>query len=312
MISDVIYIEPFGGGKGKHIDDGVRLALVSKGNVKFLDSNWMNLDGLSDDECKALLRCVDRSKRWIRPTANLPESYAKYVRMYEGITDCKTKEEYRDKVQDLNRSILSEIFWRIVRCISTFIRVDDDREYLMLATFCILSFFRDQFTYSPAFTINGVSGSGKSSVLEVLSRICYRGRKTHDYSAASLYDSIEKDGITLLLDEVLNGLSSTTRGSALRSLLLGVVDPTSVVDRMNSDNDDGIVRRIGTMCAVTVKGTSLDEDLFNRCYNMSMPLVDPDPMKLGIAYSKYLDLGCNGSDPDSIRDDLYALKLINL
>jgi len=312
LISDVVYIEPFGGGKGKHIDDGVRLTLVSKGSVQFLNSNWINMDALSDDECKALVRSVDRSKRWIRPTENLQECYMKYIRMYDNISDSATAEEHTAKVKDLNRKILSDIFWRIVRCISTFIRVDDDREYEMLATFCILSFFRDQFTYSPAFTINGVSGSGKSSVLEVLSKLCYRGRKTHDYSAASLYDSIEKDGITLLLDEVLNGLYSTTRGSALRSLLLGVVDPTSVVDRMNADNDDGIVRRIGTMCAVTVKGTSLDEDIFNRCYNMSMPLVDPNPMKLGIAYSNYLGMDDGDDDPDSIRDDLYALKLINL
>ncbi|MDR0508385.1 MAG: hypothetical protein LBG63_00960 [Candidatus Methanoplasma sp.] len=225
--------------------------------------------------------------------------------MEEGVEPGKEWEFYDEYV----RTILTPISKRIQRFLNTFCYFEDPRIYALLSSFVIASYFREQFEKMPLLLFDGVSGSGKSTALNALSELCYRGFFTSNYSTASLVDLVAEHDVTILLDESLRNLQSE-RGADIKTFLINSFDrKTAVYNRKDPDLRGSTVKKHYTSVAVTTLGGEIPIDMRNRAALVSMSLPDEKIDLEDIGYIN--DAKLNPEDrPESIRTDLNTLKLM--
>lgn len=125
-------------------------------------------------------------------------------------------------------------------------------------------------------------------------------------------DLVNEFDVTLLLDEGMNNLRSD-RGTDLYNFLLGAYNRDAAMKiRRNTNNTMTDVLKFFTTVVITTRGAIPPDDLRSRgfSYNMSLPGQDYGLRDLNE------DLEDNrfdpGQDPESIRGDLYALKLLTM
>ena len=87
----------------------------------------------------------------------------------------------------------------------------NDAEYLALSAFCILSYSVDLFDRIPYLSIQGLKGSGKTTLMTVMKSIVYQPLFLSETTNAALFRLIDSRRPTLFLDEVE---SLNKRGSA--------------------------------------------------------------------------------------------------
>ena len=93
-------------------------------------------------------------------------------------------------------SLLIKILALLIKCL------DVARSQLILLTaFVVATWFIDRLPIAPYIALVGLSGSGKSTVLALLSLICRRSLLTADISSAALYQVCDQLTPTLLIDE---------------------------------------------------------------------------------------------------------------
>jgi len=87
---------------------------------------------------------------------------------------------------------------RFIRCV---IDVPDDYAVL-LSAFVLYTWVADQLPTAVYLSVIGLSQSGKSTLLELLSLLCRRALLTDDISQAAAYQACSNFGATLLIDEI--------------------------------------------------------------------------------------------------------------
>jgi uncharacterized protein DUF3631 len=93
-----------------------------------------------------------------------------------------------------------------------------EHEFVAYALWPIHSHLYDRFMVTPRLVLTSpVRGCGKSVALDVLSRLVARPDKTDNITAAAIYDVIDREHCTLLIDEADN-LELSAKG-ALRAVL---------------------------------------------------------------------------------------------
>jgi len=94
----------------------------------------------------------------------------------------------------------------------------EEHEFVAYALWAIHSHMFDKFMMTPRLVLTSpVRGCGKSVALDVLSRLVARPDKTDNITAAAIYDIIDRERCTLLIDEADN-LELSAKG-ALRAVL---------------------------------------------------------------------------------------------
>jgi hypothetical protein len=93
----------------------------------------------------------------------------------------------------------------------------DDRDYDLVAHFCLHSWFGDVGSVAPYLWVIGPYSGGKTTLLRLMSAFCRRAVRAADITSAALYSLCEALRPTLLLDEL--ELDSTARGRDLARLL---------------------------------------------------------------------------------------------
>ncbi len=93
----------------------------------------------------------------------------------------------------------------------------DDRDYDLVAHFCLQSWFGDVGSVAPYLWVIGPYSGGKTTLLRLMSALCRRAVRAADTTPAALYSLCEVLRPTLLLDEV--ELDSTARSRDLGRLL---------------------------------------------------------------------------------------------
>ena len=110
----------------------------------------------------------------------------KYVRLPRGANPYGTK-----------RSLFSEVWRLISRCVSV-----EDKDLVMLVHFVFSTWLADRLPIAPYLSIVGLSGSGRTTLLQVLRLVCRRPLLTGDITSAALYRSCEQLSTILLIDDI--------------------------------------------------------------------------------------------------------------
>ena len=101
------------------------------------------------------------------------------------------------KAYTSNRSLLIEVANLISRCVSL-----KEIDLAMLGHFVLCTWVADQLPIAPYLSVVGLSGSGRTTLLQVLRLVCRRPLLTGDITSAALYRSCEQLSTTLLIDDI--------------------------------------------------------------------------------------------------------------
>ena len=212
---------------------------------------------------------------------------------------------YQDYVPK-EKDDLSRLHSRIVRYLASYVWFDDDRAYELVANWIISTYFRKDFRYAPILIFDGVTQSGKSTVLKTLREVVYRGTITSNYSAASIARQIEAHNATMLLDESLDNIQSD-RGIEVSSLLKSSFEEGNVWIRADPKSTRLHTYHTFTHTAIAVKAEGLPEDVYNRGIRIGMVGM-PEDLELADIDSVYEDDAYGDCSPIQLRAELYALK----
>ena len=298
-IGTAITIEPY-------LEDGQIGFIVvhPEGTIQDISpGEWERMDGSEKDKLEAL---ANNSQKWKLPAR---PDYEKYERKWEfmrdGVDEGRVGEIYEKYLQD----VCNDLAVRMGRYFRAFCYFEDERHYTLLASFVIQTFLKNQFPTSPILLFDGVSGSGKSTAMTALKYVGYRALFISDYSTASLVDEVYDHGVTILLDESLRNISSD-RGLALNTFLVnGFNKETAIYGRKDLKTYRSVVKNHYTCVAVTTLGGEIPVDLRNRSMMITMALPDDNVNLEEIGYLEDAELEWE-NHPDSIRSDLYALKIL--
>ena len=94
------------------------------------------------------------------------------------------------------QSLLVKIHTFLGKCLDV-----AEYERILLTTFVVATWFIDRLPVAPYIALVGLPGSGKSTVLKLLSLICRRSLLTADISSAGFYQVCDQLTPTLLIDE---------------------------------------------------------------------------------------------------------------
>lgn len=200
---------------------------------------------------------------------------------------------------------LKDIDRNITRYLRKYIYLRDARQYSLLSAWVISTYFRDQFFYAPLLIFDGLTTSGKSTAIYALSQICYRGELFDSASGPAIAREIEDYGSTILLDEVLDALSGD-RGVDLFTMLKSAFGKWGTWVRADPKGRKNYRYRTYTHIALSIKGDTLPEDLYNRSIRINM-VNAPTHIALDDVYNWREDDSGGESSPDTIRTDLYRL-----
>lgn len=290
--------------------------LESDGKVGFVIGNgdgyvehlsceeWNNK--LNKDETKILTELMVKStKWWALPNKPPIEEYRKKLTP-PNILIGPDRRSWTEGEAD---KILTGIHARIVAYLKAYVSLDEDRYFDLIANFVIASYFKDQFSFSPLVIIDSVSGSGKTTILEAVSQIAYRGYRVTSYSGSSMALLIDMYQLTLLMDEGSLGYSCKARKDDLHDMFINMCDMRGTRVRVNNDRTDLDCRTVYSSAMLATRGVVFDDDVVNR--SIIVNLGSPDP-KMG-RYSPlegnypFKDPLCR---PETIRTDLMALRLL--
>jgi hypothetical protein len=99
-----------------------------------------------------------------------------------------------------------------------YVALADPHEYVAITLWAIHTHVFDNFMVTPRLVLTSpVKGCGKTTLLDVLSTLVARPEKSDNITAAAIYDAIDRDRCTLLIDEADN-LELSAKG-ALRAVL---------------------------------------------------------------------------------------------
>jgi hypothetical protein len=107
-------------------------------------------------------------------------------------------EEFRNG----NRPEPSEVFNKLCRLISKYVYFDQRHSPVQaIALWIIFTYVYPTWPYAPYLMISGTAGSGKSTLIDLLEQLVFRGHKSSSVTGPLLYRMLDAFGGTLLLDE---------------------------------------------------------------------------------------------------------------
>lgn len=267
-------LEPF-----RRKDDTVAIASIYDGMIKEVDSSEVYGSKSNKDEIAIYEDLI--AYRWPLPNDLI-------VR----------KDELRS---------IGEIEVSIIRYLRKYIYLRDTREYAVIAAWVISTYFREEFYYAPLLIFDGLTTSGKSTAIYAISQICYRGELFDSASGPAIAREIEDYGCTILLDEVLDGLAGD-RGLDLWTMMKSAFGREGTWVRADPKGRKNYRYRTYTHIAISIKGDSLPEDLYNRSVRINMTTA-PSHVELEDIFNWREDDTGRPESPDTIRTDLYRLKV---
>lgn len=107
----------------------------------------------------------------------------------------------KEEIEEFSKLTVDDIVKEIEKFIRTYVELQSDNEYTLLATWVVYTWLYDAFETSPYICIMGARESGKTRLMEILSSIAYRSFRSSNISIAALVRDIEEYHITLFVDE---------------------------------------------------------------------------------------------------------------
>ncbi len=101
-----------------------------------------------------------------------------------------------------------ECYKDIVKYIKAQVYLTDEIDYSILALWAMATYMAGVFEKCMYIWINGEKGTGKTTLMECMSNICFNGLLASNLKQAALTRSIDSDGSTVFIDEKENLCSS--------------------------------------------------------------------------------------------------------
>ena len=198
---------------------------------------------------------------------------------------------------------LKNVASRIMRYLEKHIYLYGTFDAELIATFSVATFFKEMFEYAPRFLIRGATNSGKSTLLDTMAEICYRGNLSGDTTEASLFRLIDSCNITPLLDEYQD-YDRNTQNGIKKILKNGNVKGHSVQRTEKIGNAAAEARSYDIYAPLVLinqaGGKSLPEEVINRAISIMMMSM-PDGN---------LPMISDREELRNIRDELYSIRCV--
>lgn len=216
--------------------------------------------------------------------------------------------ERKKAVRENATELLTDIRNRIETNIRAFVHLSNEADYNVLSNFVICTYFIDQLPIGPLVIVDGVSGSGKSILLKVISRLSYRGLLAGSYSEASLSTIVDTYHASLFLDESKIAFENRNRGQDIHEFIVNVCIKDQFRTRMDKNNNLRVTN-LYTACMMATRGIIFQDDVVNRAVIIHQEVPDDsfDFEKHHVDRYEFDNPRCEAR---IIRSDLIALKVI--
>lgn len=226
--------------------------------------------------------------------------YPSELHLYERLADDEGRVHFRPLDENFTIRTTS-VCDRILNYLSKYVRLPGQFDAVIVMAFIISTYFMELFEYAPRLLIRGATNSGKSTLLNILSELCYRGNLSGDTTEASLFRLIDSCHITPLLDEFQDYDTSAQNGIK-KILKNGNVRGHCVQRAEKVGNGPSIPRSYDVFSPVAfvnqAGNKSLPEEVINR--SMSLTMISRGDVLLPMKPDR--------EELKEIRDELYSIR----
>ncbi|MCX6137537.1 MAG: hypothetical protein NTV54_08600 [Ignavibacteriales bacterium] len=124
-----------------------------------------------------------------------------------------------------------DIFRQIERYLKRYVYLPDERCYAVIALWVMGTYIFRMFRYFPYIHLHAEKASGKTTLMEILEKICFNGELSSDATGVSLFHEVHTNSSTLFLDES-EDLHEGQNGPKMRLLKAGF-SKTGKIKRKN-------------------------------------------------------------------------------
>ncbi len=269
-------------------------AIVSNRSKKLWDvmdiNQIFNLVG-EDDGNDLLKYFIDHSHDWKYPSEFHP-------------TECLGYSEGRESFSPLDGSYvdrMKRVSSRIIAYLQKHIYLTGAFDRELITGFIISTYFMEMFSYAPRLLIRGPTNSGKSTLLDILGELCYRGNTSGDTTEAAIFRMIHFGHVTPLLDEfqdyshdAQNGIKKILKNGNTRGRAVQRVE--KIGNKASETKTYDIFAPVAFINQVG--GKSIAEEVINRSMTITM-FARPDFI---------IPMMADSIELEEIRNELYTIR----
>lgn len=235
-------------------------------------------------------------------------------KLYE-ITEAKeygiitTHEENIDTKFDVNTFVeyiegkkiqATKLFREIYDFLKKYIIISEEF-YYVLVSYIMMTYIYVLFQVIPYLWINGEKGTGKSTIMKLLNKLCFNPLFCSNINPANIFRQIDNDGSTIILDE-FEKMYGEEKQEIVKLLNQGF-NKDGVVPRCVGQNNQ--IKKFRSFSPKIMGGiTNIDDVLFERCIKYTTVRIKD------IKITKYRENKETEKKIDSIVQDLYIFGLV--
>ena len=194
----------------------------------------------------------------------------------------------------------SELFGKIKDLLKRFIVVSD--EFLdIMVSYIMMTYIYVLFQVIPYLWLNGEKGTGKSTIMKIMSKLCFNPMFCSNVNPANIFRQIDNDGSTIILDE-FEKMYGDEKQEIIKILNQGF-NIDGVVPRCVGQNNQ--IKKFRSFSPKIMGGISnIDDVLFERVIKYTTQRI------INVSLTKFREDEKTKKDLNKIVEDLYIFGLI--
>ena len=194
----------------------------------------------------------------------------------------------------------NNLFRKIYDFLKRYIVVSEEF-YYVLVSYIMMTYIYVLFQVIPYLWINGEKGTGKSTIMKLLNKLCFNPLFCSNINPANIFRQIDNDGSTIILDE-FEKMYGEEKQEIVKLLNQGF-NKDGVVPRCVGQNNQ--IKKFRSFSPKIMGGiTNIDDVLFERCIKYTTERIKD------IKITKYRENKETETEIDNIVQDLYIFGLI--
>lgn len=194
----------------------------------------------------------------------------------------------------------NNLFRKIYDFLKRYIVVSEEF-YYVLVSYIMMTYIYVLFQVIPYLWINGEKGTGKSTIMKLLNKLCFNPLFCSNINPANIFRQIDNDGSTIILDE-FEKMYGEEKQEIVKLLNQGF-NKDGVVPRCVGQNNQ--IKKFRSFSPKIMGGiTNIDDVLFERCIKYTTERIK------NIKITKYRENKETEKEIDYIVQDLYIFGLV--
>jgi len=239
-------VEPFRKSDGK-----VMVCALENKNTSEVVFDPFDSDGKDGNDH---LRMMISAEAWTFPNdfTKLTDKDGNYVHPIEADIPALIKE-----ISDEIESIIRENLYFV-----------NERDYGLLATYILCTYFCEYFQYMPRLILVGTTNSGKNRLQKIIKALSYRGKMISNSSFSSAFRYADAFAPTMIMDETQD-MSKDVRRDMMVMFKTGF-EKDGTFTRVHPESLIPLTFKVYCPIALSVKTMNIDEDIRNRSFVINM------------------------------------------